>query len=371
MKVASTRLLFCLLVAGLLCSCGSPGVPQPPELELAQPVRDLRAVRKGNEVRLTWTVPTETTDHRTFRHFGQTQVCRSIRTAVSGCSAIAELPTKEVAATKSEPKPSQQPAHASYIDRLTSDLETQSPLANIIYAVNVLNSYGRSAGLSNQVQIPAGPVLPAPQDLRAEVVPTGIRLSWQPVAPTLNIPELTYRYRVYRRDTATHHDELAGEIPVGNDTQPELLDSGFEWEQTYEYRVTVVTIVQEPDAQQAARTEQVEGNDTQAIRVFAHDIFPPAKPVGVQAVFSGPGQKPFIDLIWTGNTEKDLAGYNIYRHQSGSGEVKVNTELVKSPAFRDSEVSAGHEYFYSVTAVDVRGNESPKSEETHETVSEE
>ena len=89
------RLLICVGMLAVIAGCGSPGVPQPPELELARPVRDLRAVRKGNEVRLTWTVPGETTDHRAFRHAGPTQICRSVGIAAHECSPVAELPTPE------------------------------------------------------------------------------------------------------------------------------------------------------------------------------------------------------------------------------------------------------------------------------------
>jgi len=98
----------------------------------------------------------------------------------------------------------------------------------------------------------------------------------------------------------------------------------------------------------------------------AHDVFPPATPSGLQAVFSGPGQEPFIDLIWAPNAEPDLAGYNVYRHAPGTEPVKINSELVKAPAFRDSGVVAGSQYSYSVSALDVRGNESPHSEEADE-----
>jgi hypothetical protein len=42
--------------------------------------------------------------------------------------------------------------------------------------------------------------------------------------------------------------------------------------------------------------------------------------------------------------------------------------LVNTPAFRDSNVVPGHSYFYSISAVDVRGNESSRSEEASETV---
>jgi hypothetical protein len=41
---------------------------------------------------------------------------------------------------------------------------------------------------------------------------------------------------------------------------------------------------------------------------------------------------------------------------------------VKTPAFRDAQVQTGKTYVYSVSAEDVRKNESDRSEETSETV---
>ena len=112
----------------------------------------------------------------------------------------------------------------------------------------------------------------------------------------------------------------------------------------------------------------MEGDDTPEVKVFAHDIFPPAVPAGLQAVFSGPGQQAFIDLIWAPVADADLEGYNLYRHEEGAAAVKLNSEPVKTPAYRDAQVMAGKTYFYSVSAVDQRGNESARSEEASERV---
>jgi hypothetical protein len=251
----------------------------------------------------------------------------------------------------------------TYTDQLSPSLELQSPTSNLSYAVSVLNSYGRSAGLSNQVQVPSAPTLAAPTNLAAHLAAKGIELTWSAVAAPPDLPGVKYEYRVYRRDVATNQDAVAGEVPVSGDAEPSFLDTGFEWEKTFDYRVTVVTVVNRPNG-----PEQVEGDDSSAVRVAAHDVFPPATPTGLQAVFSGPGQKPFIDLIWTGNNESDLAGYNVYRREGGSEPVKLNTELVKTPAFRDTNVVPGGEYFYSISAVDARGNESSRSEQASETV---
>ena len=292
--------------------------------------------------------------------------------SLHGCGTpVAELPTpkagskqQSVLSRRRAPK-SQKPTppQAAYTDQLSPSLQMQSPTSNLVYAVSVLNSYGRSAGLSNQVQVPSAPTLPPPQNLRARLTAEGIMLAWDPVSPAREIPGLRYEYRVYRRDVATNHDSVAGEVQLAGDPNPTLLDTGFEWEKTYDYRITVVTLVE-----QASGSAQVEGDDSPPVQVMAHDVFPPKPPTGLQAVFSGPGQKPFIDLVWAGNGEADLAGYNVYRHEAGSEPVKINTELVKTPAFRDSDVVPGHQYFYSISAVDARGNESPRSEEASEAV---
>ncbi len=353
----------------LLASCGTPGIPEPPSLELARPVTDLRAARKGNAVHLSWSVPEITEDHQTFRHVGPTRICRGFGSLLRDCGTlVAELPRQAPSAqqrsrfrhkgTPQKPPPPQE----SYTDQLSPSLEMQAPTSNLVYAVSVLNSYGRSAGLSNQVQVPSAPTLPPPANLSARLTGEGVRLTWDAVSPSREIPGVRYAYRVYRRDITTNHDAVAGEVPV-REPNPGLLDTGFEWEKTYEYRVTVVTLVELPSG-----VEQVEGDDSQPVRVVAHDIFPPATPPGLQAVFSGPGQKPFIDLVWAANNEPDLAGYNVYRHEAGGEPTKINTELVKTPAFRDSDITAGHQYIYSVSAVDVRGNESPRSEEANEIV---
>lgn len=367
-----TKLTFALGLAsvGLLSSCGTPGIPEPPSLELARPVTDLRAIRKGNEVHLSWSIPELTEDHRSFRHAGPTRVCRGIGSPlrVCGTPVVELLPqpasTQHISSrrrlTKSQlPTPPQE----TYTDPLSASIEMQAPTSNLTYAVSVLNSYGKSAGLSNQVQVPSAPTLPAPAILSAQLSAKGVELTWSAVRPSKELSGIKYEYRIYRRDVATNHDSVAGEIPTSADGSPSFLDTGFEWQKTYDYKVTVVTVVE-----RAEGPEQVEGDDSLPVHVVARDVFPPAAPTGLQAVFSGPGQKPFVDLIWAANNESDLAGYNVYRRETSGEPSKINTELVKAPAYRDADILPGHEYFYSITAVDARGNESPRSEEAGEKV---
>jgi hypothetical protein len=53
MTVAKINLALIFVSLAVLGACGSPGEPLPPSLELARPVSDLRALRKGNTVILT------------------------------------------------------------------------------------------------------------------------------------------------------------------------------------------------------------------------------------------------------------------------------------------------------------------------------
>jgi hypothetical protein len=277
-------------------------------------------------------------------------------------SMVAQLPPARLPRSASQTTPKSQ---AEYIDSLPWEIQQQNPTAQVTYAVLGVNESGRSAGLSNQVQLPAAPTLPAPANFNAQVTAQGVLLSWS-CSPVLGkaLPYIQYRVRVYRRGENAKADTNAGEVEIQDCSKTELLDQSFEWEQTYSYRATVVTVVSVPGKPEM----QVEGDDSAPVKVFPHDVFPPAVPTGLQAVFSGVGQAPFIDLVWAPVADADLAGYNVYRHEEGGQAVKINSEVVKTPAFRDSNLAAGKKYFYSVSAVDLRGNESARSEEAAESI---
>jgi hypothetical protein len=359
MKPCEAKLLLILLATVVAIGCGSPGVPLPPSLEVARPVTDLHATRKGNRVTFTWSPPTQTTEQRNLKRAQSVEICRGFAAMKQCGTPVAKIPFPKPALT------TQRSQQETYTDELPANPAVASQvIANIWYAVDVVNSYQRSAGLSNLAQVPAAPALAPPENFQAQLTPDGVKLSWSPIPNPPNIPSLHFLYRIYRRQAGTQTDAVAGEVPVAGESSPNFLDHGFEWEKTYDYRATVVTKIGDADGSE----QQVEGDDTPAVSVVAHDIFPPATPTGLQAVFSGPGQKPFIDLVWTPNSEPDLAGYNVYRHEAGAQPVKINKEVVSSPAYRDADVSAGHEYIYSVSALDVPGNESSHSEEASESV---
>ncbi len=367
---------LCVLLAG----CAQTGPPLPPSLELPKAPGDLRASRKGNRVTLTWSEPTQTTDHQGVRYLGPTLVCREAAPEMASCGPpVATVPAPiSTAKRKSKKKEAQKansahPPPLTFVDTLPTNLLQPSPTAEITYAVEVLNRNDRSAGLSNRVHVPAVITLPPPSDLGATLTGDGVVLGWtesgKAASTSASSPGIEFRYRIYRfeetaGDKSSGKDVIAGEVALGQAGAVHFTDSGFEWEKTSLYHLTVVTVVK-----RSASEVQVEGDDSPQVRVVAHDIFPPSVPVGLQAVYSGEGQKPFIDLIWAPVTNADLAGYNVFRSEGGSANiVKLNSELVKPPSYRDFAVMSGKIYTYAVSAVDMRGNESARSAETSESV---
>ncbi|MFZ0863758.1 MAG: hypothetical protein ABR881_18445 [Candidatus Sulfotelmatobacter sp.] len=363
MKRFTPKFLLALSAPLVLTACATIGPPQPPSLELPKPPSDLRAMRKGDHVTLTWTAPSVTTDRQTIRSVGATRICRGLARELTQCG----IPVGEAAEqlNPTTTRSSKQKVTRSSIDSLPEQLQSDNPSAFMTYAIEVLNAAGRGAGLSNQVRVSLARTFPPPHDFAARVTSQGVVLTWtNDLAAAGSTLTVHYIYRVYRRPEGSSQQILAGEIPAGSERSLSLTDSSIEWEKTYEYRAETVTVIAEENKVEV----QIEGDDTPEIKVFAHDVFPPTVPSGLQAVFSGPGQKTFVDLVWAPVSDIDLDGYNIYRHEDGMTAVKLNAEPLKTPAYRDANVMLGKRYFYSVSAVDIRGNESGRSEETSETV---
>ncbi len=344
----------------------------------------MQAGRKGDKVVLSWTQPQETTDGDGIRFLGPTRICRTLLNNMQDKMTECGIPAAEVASSQLETMKqtsiANAPTRASvrYVDTLPA-VWMRDPMATVTYAIQSLNTDRRGAALSNQVRIPAASTEPPPADFQARLTPEGVVLTWK--GPLLSIPMGSegiprYRYRVYRDSKDSPQHTLVGESIMGTETQLHLTDHSFVWEKTYEYRVNVTTHVdisaphicpgQTSLLPLCNDSVDVEGEDSAPVTIVAHDVFPPAVPTALQAVFSGAGQSPFIDLTWNANVDSDLAGYNVYRRQEAGPLMKISTELAKAPAFRDANVAPGQTYFYSIAAVDARGNESPRSEEARE-----
>jgi hypothetical protein len=347
-----------ILAIFTLLGCGVPGAPLPPSAEIPKFVGDLKAQRKGATVTLTWTTPTETSDGELIRKPGKMLVQRAMSSGQGDLQfqTISELPLKP---TLNENRGDQATAKDTLTDALRS-----GGAESAVYSILAQGRNGKSFGLPNRASVSLAPDLAPPHKVSANPVPAGIMISWDEFVPPENHPRLQtqYAYKVMRRLLGANEAVLVKQLDAANQGMS-FVDTGIEWEKTYQYWITPITLWQSGN-----RKGEIEGDDSPTVDVLAHDSFPPAAPAGLQAVYSAMPQNSFIDLTWTANTEPDLAGYNVYRHSGNGLAVKINSEPVKTPRFPDPNIQSGMRYFYSVTAVDLRGNESGKSDETSETV---
>jgi hypothetical protein len=365
---------FAALVAALavplaLAGCGMPGAPLPPSLDLPDRVGDLSAVRAGNQVALTWTMPKRDTDKLPLKGNVTVRICRD-ESATQGCSAAATI----------ELSPD---ADGVYTDALPQALAEGAPRV-LIYFVEIDNRKGRSAGLSNGAQILAGGAPAAVDGLAAEMRRDGVLLRWTPSPPDVAVrPDIRLVRKLVVPPANRPATSKSAQGPFAPRREPaertllvapaphldRALDSNIEFGATYEYgaqRVARVTVNGE--------TLELAGPLSSPVRIAAVNVFPPAVPRGLAAVATAgaAGAGPAIDLNWQPDTEADLAGYIVYRREVGTAErgwQRISpAEPVTAPGYHDDNVQPGHTYLYAVSALDEQGHESARSAEAEETV---
>lgn len=354
---ARPTILRALGSALAICSvigCATPGPPEPPSLKIPKPVADLKAAKSttGGGVVLSWTAPKETTDEENLRRLGKTSICRDFQAGdpipSDRCTVVAEAPSLPG-------------SHQEYTDAIPADVAQKTGL--LVYHVRVSNPAGRTDDLSKPTIVPIAPTLPSPAAVSVEASRSGVRVAW-PGTAAPPVEGVGFFYSVLRQDAgagAAQWKEI-GRTPAAN--QPlSYQDTTPEFGHDYDYAVAPLSRFA-----LAGQEYEVRGALSAPQAVAFRDVFPPAAPARLQAVYAGvPGQDA-IDLSWNPEQERDLAGYNVYRREQGGTPARVNGEVLVAPACHDSNVTAGHRYFYTVTAVDSHGVESKPSAEASEMV---
>jgi hypothetical protein len=364
-RARRAALAFVLLSSGVaLAGCGMPGAPQPPSLQLPDRVSDLSAVRTGNQVALTWSMPRRDTDKVLLKGTVTVRICRN-ESAAAGCSTAATLQTAP-------------DTGGTFTDTLSPALAEDAPRV-LTYFVELDNRKGRTAGLSNGAQVLAGEAPTAVNGLAAEMRRGGVLLQWIP-APPAAAPTAV---RLVRTLVSSPAPAKSAQGPLASRPEPpertllvepgqyldQALDSSIQFGETYEYRaqrVARVTVNQE--------TLELAGPLSAPVRIAAVNVLPPAVPKGLAAVATAGAESagPAIDLNWQPNTETDLAGYFVYRRDreltESSWQRISPAQPVAAPGYHDANVQPGHTYLYAISAVDQQEHESARSAETEETV---
>jgi fibronectin type 3 domain-containing protein len=108
---------------------------------------------------------------------------------------------------------------------------------------------------------------------------------------------------------------------------------------------------------QAISGEKYQSEVSDPKVIVARDVFPPAVPTALTAI-TGVNT---VDLAWNRNLEADFKGYHVYRALEDGPFTRI-AELLPAAAYSDGKLESGKRYRYVVTAVDVNGNESARSQ---------
>jgi hypothetical protein len=341
--------LVLISAASCQCGCGVQGAPHPPRLEVPARITDLAAVEIGQSVELRFTIPQLSTDEQRLTKPLEFEILRSLRPEQQG---MAQLPEPEVwtRLAAKELEPYTQKGEAAYPVHLTEQEFRNWRGHTLVVGVRTLTRGFRHRAIesapSNLVEVPiydiSQPVggvncVTTEKAIEVRFATPSEMLSGQPVHGLAG-------YRIYRSSTG----ESSSFAMIGETPGSPYRDAQFEFGHTYYYKVRAVFGEKEPRAM---------SDDSQPEKVVPRDTFPPAPPQALTGIFSGGG----VELIWTANTETDLAGYNVYRVGTEGPPQRLNKELLRTPIFRDTNETAGQTLTYYATAVDLSGNESKPS----------
>jgi hypothetical protein len=372
LRSASHILIASFLAAVFSAGCASPGEPLERKALVPLAITDLAASQQGDTVMLTFTLPKESVEHRALKDLPAIEIYRSFLPSQSVGSAnasVVQTPTSPVLSVTI-------PAAVvdSYSDRgfvryedalKAEDFALHSGWI-VQYTVRTQTSPKKSSADSNRADLPIFPAPDPIDDLKAEVTHSAVALTWTAPQKTIAGPAPPLSgYRIYRAEGEVSAAAAAESgstqkakpllLKIGESDTPEFRDTQMEFGKTYAY--TVRSIASYPSA-------KLESADSNSVTVTPKDIFPPSAPEGLVVVLV-PAQTDTpasLDLSWTISTEIDVAGYNLYRSdQVGIPGQRLNAEPLLTPAFRDMNALPGQRYFYTVTAVDRSGNESPAS----------
>jgi hypothetical protein len=107
----------------------------------------------------------------------------------------------------------------------------------------------------------------------------------------------------------------------------------------------------------AATEPVIESASSNEVCLAVKDVAAPAAPAGV-AVLVRDGA---VEVSWSPSSEADLAVYRVYRGRHGEAPERIAEVAAGESTYRDTALPRGAPSLYTVTAVDASGNESPPS----------
>jgi hypothetical protein len=366
---------FFLFSIFILYSCAAPGEPIERKPPTPTPVTDLTASQSGNDVILTFTLPRDSVEKREILKPLSVDVYRNFESISSANSpAVAASspanPTLLLTIPPSVVDRYTVQGRVRFVDSLRAE-DFASTGREAVYLVRTFVAPKKLSANSDVAALAVYPPANPIADLKAEFTRAGVTLSWTPPEKTIiGTATNIVLYRVYRAEmepgansaanpaSASNTEAANLKVPfarIAEPVSPPYIDTQTELGKTYAYSVR--SVAQYPGV-------QLESVDSNLATITPKDVFPPPAPQDLVVAFvpAVAGMPAYLDLSWSTNAATDIAGYNVYRSEEPSRPgTRVNSELLLTPSFRDMNAVPGHTYFYTVTAVDRSGNESPAS----------
>jgi hypothetical protein len=345
------RAIWLAALAFVLAGCGVQAPPQPPRVEIPQQTKDLAVAQIGRTLHITFTMPVLATDGERLNKPVQVDLFR----AISPPGQQPVLPDASAAPWLTlEPKELPNYTRAGKVDyplQFSPQEFRQRQASTFSFVVIALTrgfrGHPRRSEPSNITQVTLLDVTGAVTNLEVKPSQTALLLTWDKPAETLTgVPPVHLSgYRVYQSMTG----KPGSFEPLGEAASNNFDDKSFEFGKQYYFRVGAVTRV---------GTATAESEPSAAVSITPRDDFPPPVPTGLTVVNAAGA----VDLLWNASSASDLAGYNVYRSTGGGPFQRINKQQAPTPIFHDATVAPGHQYEYAVTAVDLTGNESGKSQ---------
>jgi hypothetical protein len=251
------------------------------------------------------------------------------------------------------------------------------------YLVVGYSTRGRKGPPSKRALVPLVPAPPAPGQPSIVYSETTVTVTWPPVilsgmvqpadtadvlpSTPIGVPLPSVAYHVY--DVSNGSGGAGGASAGGGAAEPSgsspgvatankltqapIAETRFEdtriaWGERRCYTVRAVEVM---------NNLAIEGDAAEAQCKTLTDTFAPAAPKGLQAV----ANEGSISLIWDPNTEKDVAGYLVFRGVVGGEAPQQITPMPIEQAMFNDGVARSVRYIYIVKAVDKAGNISAAS----------
>lgn len=315
--------LLGVCVAELL-GCASPAAPKPPSLHLPAPPRDLAALRRGENVEVSFTAPSRTTDGLLVKEAVlHGQVCvRSMASAV--CTAVPLGPTQRDVVSKQDRGKG---ALVSWELRLPASLREGVATAAAV-EVELLNASGKGAGWSAPAWFVAGTAPQPVAALEATGTRQGTLLRWQAVHDGGEV--LLARTQLGSGPTGRSQGEPGDEVMLqadpGESSASETLDPSMLAGVSMRY-----TAFRHLAMQIGGHKLEIQSAPSAPVTFTWRDVYPPPAPTDLKAVgfaaragSDAPSAQFSVDLIWEPVDDGRVTGYLVSRSlQRGQGDAST------------------------------------------------